>query len=158
MRTPARDVTQAYAARPESIAAAREAMAELARRCGADEEQVDRVRLAISEAVTNAIRHGYRDGDGDVWVMAQFEAGALSVVVCDEGVGMRPHATGTGLGLGLGIVARVSDQMAIVPRAQGGTELHMRFDLVDAAGSVRVGGGVERGDRAGLADGVVAAE
>jgi stage II sporulation protein AB (anti-sigma F factor) len=125
-----RTLTRVYASQPEAVAGAREAMAAFALESGASSEQADQVRLAVSETVTNAILHGYRDRSGDVHVHASVTGGALTIVVRDEGVGMQPHLSCPGLGLGLGIVARVTDQMAIVPRPQGGVELQMRFALV----------------------------
>jgi serine/threonine-protein kinase RsbW len=135
-----RTLSETYAARPEAVADAREAMVAFASECGAGPEQADRVRLAISEAVTNAILHGYREGPGEIHVEATARDGMLEILVGDDGVGMQPHDDRAGLGLGLGIVARVTDQMAIVPRPEGGTELRMRFALVSAAGARAAGG------------------
>ena len=45
---------------------ARSALREFALAAGASEQQVDDVRLAGSEAVTNAVVHAYRDQPGDI--------------------------------------------------------------------------------------------
>jgi hypothetical protein len=45
---------------------------------------------------------------------------------------LEPRTNRPGLGLGLGLISQVTDELAIVPRASGGTEVRMRFDLVPA--------------------------
>lgn len=116
-------------AEPESVALARAALREFARAAGADQERVDAVRLAGSEAVSNAVIHAYRDEPGEIQVTAAVVSGELWVLVADDGCGMDPRADRPGLGLGLGLIAQVSDELAIVPRAGGGTELRMRFNI-----------------------------
>ena len=56
----------------------------------------------------------------------------LWVLIADDGCGMEPRADRPGLGLGLGLISQVSDELAIVPRASGGTEVRMRFKIGDA--------------------------
>jgi anti-sigma regulatory factor (Ser/Thr protein kinase) len=112
---------------PESVAAAREAMAEFAVAGGAGPERIDAVRLAVSEAFTNAVIHGYRGAPGEVGLSAEFADGQLALTVSDAGVGMHSRPVHPGLGLGLGIIARLCDEMTLVERATGGTEVRMRF-------------------------------
>jgi anti-sigma regulatory factor (Ser/Thr protein kinase) len=118
-------------AEPESVALARAALREFARAAGADQGQVDAVRLAGSEAVTNAVVHAYRDDSGDIYVTAAVVSDELWVLIADDGCGMEPRADRPGLGLGLGLIAQVSDDLAVVPRAGGGTEVRMRFNIGD---------------------------
>lgn len=134
MRSIGHTLNESYEAVPATVARARADVARFAAARGASPAQVDNVRLAVSEAVTNAIRHGYRWACGPVQVSAAVAAGELWILIGDEGCGMRPHAEHPGLGLGLGLIAQVSDHMTIVPRAAGGTELRMRFDLAPAEG------------------------
>jgi len=121
-----------YPAQPSSAAQARAALADVAAAAGADQRQVDAVRLAVSEAVTNAILHAYRGKPGQVHVTAAVVSQELWVLIADDGCGMEPASDRPGLGLGLGLIAQLSDHMAIVPRATGGTEVQVRFDLVTA--------------------------
>jgi len=89
------------------------------------------VDLAVSEAVTNAVVHAYRDRDptappGTLRVAVALEDTAAWVAVIDHGVGMRPRADSPGLGFGLALMAHTCDQLEIEQRADG-TRVHMRF-------------------------------
>ena len=53
----------------------------------------------------------------------------LWILISDEGGGMQPRADRPGLGLGLGLISQVCDDMAIVPRSSGGTEVRILFKL-----------------------------
>lgn len=53
-------------------------------------EEVDDVKTAVSEAVTNAVIHGYRGGRGTIYLdlTADLEERVLTVAVEDRGVGI----------------------------------------------------------------------
>lgn len=51
-------------------------------------EELSDIRTAISEAVTNAIIHGYENNVGTVYMDAYLQDNALTVTVRDEGVGI----------------------------------------------------------------------
>jgi anti-sigma regulatory factor (Ser/Thr protein kinase) len=87
------------------------------------------VALAVSEAITNAVLHAYRDGDaGDVRVVACAEPDRLVVVVRDYGCGMKPNPESPGLGLGLAVIGRLATELNIErPDEGGGTRLRMCF-------------------------------
>jgi hypothetical protein len=59
-------------------------------------------------------------------------SGELWILISDDGCGLQPRADRPGLGLGLGLISQLSDDCAIVSRASGGTEVRIRFNLVDA--------------------------
>ena len=120
---------ETYEAEPDSVRRARTRVATYAASAGASPEQTDSVRLAVSEAVTNAVQHGYRGSPGQVQITAGVAERQLSIVVRDAGGGMQLVSDRPGLGLGLGLIAQISDQMTIVPCPGGGTELRMCFDL-----------------------------
>src|SRR6202043_2175521 len=98
---------------------------------GATASQVDAVRLAASEALTNAVVHAYRDEPGGIHVNAAVVASELWILISDDGCGLQPRGDRPGLGLGLGLISQVSDDFAIVSRASGGTEVRIRFNLAD---------------------------
>jgi anti-sigma regulatory factor (Ser/Thr protein kinase) len=87
------------------------------------------VALAVSEAVTNAVLHAYRDGaSGDMRIVACAEPDSLVVVVRDYGCGMSPHPDSPGLGLGLSVIGRLTTEMNIErPDTGGGMRLRMHF-------------------------------
>src|SRR6187455_2974313 len=79
------------------------------------------IALAVSEAVTNAVLHAYRDGRaGEMRVVACAEPERLVVVVRDYGCGMSPHPNSPGLGLGLSVIGRLATELAIERPDQGG--------------------------------------
>jgi two-component sensor histidine kinase len=51
------------------------------------------------------------------------------VQVADEGGGLAPRVDSPGLGLGLILIAQACDELDIIKREGGGTELRMRFGL-----------------------------
>ncbi len=125
-----RQVDERAPARAESVAPLRRAVIEFATAYGATKRQREDIAVAVSEALTNAVQHGYRDSDdaGVVVARAWIQDGLLQVVVCDEGVGMRPRFTGRGTGFGLLLIGRFAQQMRFED-AMPGTRLRMTFAL-----------------------------
>jgi serine/threonine-protein kinase RsbW len=113
---------------PPGVGAMRREIAAFADRCGMDADGVEAVRLAVSEAATNAVVHAYRDGMGDLAVRASVHGDELVVVVCDTGVGLAPRPDSPGLGLGMPLIASVTSRFQIVSN-DAGTEVHMAFRL-----------------------------
>jgi serine/threonine-protein kinase RsbW len=113
-----------------SVPWARKLVAELATEAGVRGQRLEDVRLAVSEAVTNAVAYAYKGAPGEIQVLAAVVSGELWVVIADDGEGMRGRGGDTrGLGLGLGLMARLSDALTILTRSSGGVEIRMRFDL-----------------------------
>jgi anti-sigma regulatory factor (Ser/Thr protein kinase) len=123
-----------WPATPEHVREARREVTALARRAGVDEPVLHGVKLAVTEAVSNAVLHGYREGaGGEITMVAEAEDHRLDVTVRDRGCGMSPHPAGHGAGLGLPLIAELSDGLAVGPTADGsGTEVHMTFRLPTA--------------------------
>ena len=116
-----------YEATPQSIALVRNQMAALARDCGLDEGAVNDVKLAVSEATTNALVHGIRAREGSIRVEARVTDGELVIAVSDDGNGMQPRDDSPGLGLGLPVIASLTRRLEIVDESPG-TELRMAVD------------------------------
>jgi anti-sigma regulatory factor (Ser/Thr protein kinase) len=134
MLMPGDTFTESYPAAPDAVGQARNALSAFAREAGADEEQLETIRLAASEAVTNAVMHAYRDrAAGQVQVSASYLENELWLFVADAGSGMRPRSGSPGLGLGLALIAQLADEFQILSRGSGGTELRLRFKLAQAS-------------------------
>lgn len=68
---------------------ARASAAEIALACGFPHERVEDLKLAVSEAVTNAIEHGNRSVAAKlVGIVFVLEADSLEVQISDQGTGM----------------------------------------------------------------------
>ena len=106
-------------------------MADLAQRAGAPTATLVGVRLAVSEAVSNVVVHGYRDrAPGAVTVIAEALERKLRVEVSDEGCGPGPRTDSPGAGLGLPLIAGLAESMSVSEGRDGhGTVLCMTFAL-----------------------------
>jgi serine/threonine-protein kinase RsbW len=122
---------ETFPAAPLGVAAIRSAMATVAKACGLDENAVGDVRLAVSEAATNAVLHAYREGGGVLHVTADVVGEELMIVVADDGEGVIPRPDSPGLGLGLPIIASVARRMEVISEGRG-TEIHLFFDCPSA--------------------------
>jgi serine/threonine-protein kinase RsbW len=133
--SPGDALNESYAAVPETVPVARRLLTDVASAAGAGGERLEEIRLAVSEALTNAVVHAYRDGEaGRMYVTAAVAAGELWVLIGDDGRGLHAWNDSCGLGIGLSLISGLSDDFAIVTRASGGTEVQMRFDLNKSTG------------------------
>jgi anti-sigma regulatory factor (Ser/Thr protein kinase) len=128
--------SETYPAVPESVPLARAALTEFAKEAGASGERLDAVRLAASEAVTNAVMHAYGDartacdaGPAAIHVSAAYVQSEVWLLIADAGSGLRVRDKSPGLGLGLALIAQLADDLQILSRGTGGTELRMRFEV-----------------------------
>jgi serine/threonine-protein kinase RsbW len=125
---------QSWPAEPEHVGPARRLVSAAARRAGAKDPVLDAVRLAVSEAVSNVVVHGYRDSpDGAFTVAVEWADDELSVTVRDEGCGMQPRADSPGAGLGLPLIANLAESFSVTAPPGGGTEVTMTFSLRELA-------------------------
>ena len=77
-----------FASRSENEALARVIVSAFIARLDPTLEELDDVRTAVSEAVTNAIIHGYGHADGIVYLTAELIDQTLTLTVEDHGVGI----------------------------------------------------------------------
>ncbi len=118
-------------AQPEQVGRLRAEVAKFAAAGGASGVQLGDLRSCVSEAVTNAVVHAFRDGRpaGAVAVAAELADGELTVTVSDDGMGFMPRADSPGIGLGLPTITTLCSSMTIGPSSDGGTEVSMTFVL-----------------------------
>ena len=110
----------------ESVPMARHVVSDYGSELGVDPS---RLRLAVSEAVTNVIDHAYpEDSPGEIVISAERQPRELVVRVVDAGVGIRPEARRQGLSMGLPLMASVSDRLEI-DSSGGGTSVTMAFPV-----------------------------
>jgi serine/threonine-protein kinase RsbW len=133
-RTPRRPrrvlVHGSYPCAPWAVGRARCVVAAAAEEEGADAGTVAAVKLAVSEACTNVLRHAYRDpAPGGFVVACERRGDDLQVSVADAGAGLAPLAPARGLGLGLPLIAALADAYAVTRGRGGGTRVAMTFAL-----------------------------
>ena len=99
------------------------------------QSQLENLRVAVSEAITNVVVHAYPDGTaGTVRVTVEQDGQPeVYVAVRDEGSGLRPRPDSPGLGLGLPLIAQLSNGLWVADGTGAGTVVSMRFDLAPGA-------------------------
>jgi anti-sigma regulatory factor (Ser/Thr protein kinase) len=114
-------------ARPEAVPLLRGAVARYLAGAGLTGKLVAVVKLAVSEAVTNAVVHAYVDCDeaGPVSVTTEVSQTEVLVTVADEGCGMRPRVDSPGAGLGLPLIMQVATTVQVTQSS--GTLVTMSF-------------------------------
>ena len=119
-------------AEPRSVSRARRAVLSALRGIAVDR---DAVGVVVSEAVTNAVLHAYRDRDdpGSVHVSASMDDHGVRIAVDDDGLGMRPRGDSPGVGLGLPLMGDLADRVEVSNRGPG-TRIAAFFALMGPAG------------------------
>ena len=113
-------------AKAEYIALCRLALTGLAQVRGFEPETLADLKLAITEACSNSIRHGYDDGRaGVVDVRYELSRDELVIEVVDAGAGFDLAAADVPTdaldegGLGIAIIRSVTDELAIESHERG---------------------------------------
>jgi serine/threonine-protein kinase RsbW/stage II sporulation protein AB (anti-sigma F factor) len=104
---------------------------EFADSAGVVDPPLENLRLAVSEAVTNAVIHAYRHDVevGSVDVVADLGHEELRIVVSDHGAGFAARTDSPGAGLGLMLMKKMADGVDIRPVQPRGTAVHMSFKV-----------------------------
>jgi serine/threonine-protein kinase RsbW len=119
-------------AKPEYLVLGRLALSGLSRLRPIDQDDLSDLKLALTEACTNSIRHAYGDSGGSVEIEFVLEPESITIEVLDDGAGFRmPNGSGPGDGLdegglGLAIISAVTDE-AESGRRDDGTGSRLRF-------------------------------
>ena len=95
------------------------------------------IKTAVSEAVTNAIVHGYPDTVGDVTMLAETDGEDVHIVVSDNGVGIanleealepfftsRPEEERSGMGFT--IIRTFMDEVKVISKLNERTNVDMK--------------------------------
>ena len=125
-RAEARRVRLTIPARPEYITLCRLALTGLARLRPFSEELLADLKLALTEACSNSVRHAYGESDvGAVEIVYELRPDRLVIEVTDEGEGFDPANAGPGRedlsegGLGIAIIRAIADEVEIGAQADG---------------------------------------
>ncbi len=119
---------------PENVGVARVALAAFAAQGDFTLTEIEEIKVAVSEAVSNAVLHAYPGSEGDVLVTASLEEGLLHVVIRDRGRGIADIAqarqpsfsTEPGrMGLGFVFMESFMDQVEVSSTPGQGTQVTM---------------------------------
>ena len=125
-------VTLTIPARPEYVTLCRLALTGLARLRAVPDETVADVKLALTEACSNAVRHAYPNGTGVVEIVYELRPDRLVIEVADAGAGFdappptEPRDELAEGGLGIAIIRAIADELEIDSR-DGGRGSRLRF-------------------------------
>ena len=103
-------------------------------------EELEDVKTAVSEAVTNAVIHGYSDEIGIIYIEARIEGEELIISVRDEGKGilnvekaMEPmyttDTTGERSGMGFSFMEAFMDEVEVESKVGCGTCVTMKKQI-----------------------------
>jgi anti-sigma regulatory factor (Ser/Thr protein kinase) len=139
-------IRRCYPAQPSSVPLARAAVMRLAMQAGMSPPRLDAVRLAVSEAVTNAAVHAYPSSPGQIHLTAALAQGELTVLVADDGVGPHTEPRNPGPGWGWPLMTSCSDMVTVTERGTGGTLVAIRWNMgVDSHAAFRDAASVPAG-------------
>jgi stage II sporulation protein AB (anti-sigma F factor) len=112
-----------------SVAKARHELTRFADLHKIDADVIERMRLAVTEAVANVVVHAYRFGErGGIDLRADCFEDRVDVVVGDAGIGMAYDPDGAGLGLGLSLIGAMADRVDLNTSGPG-VRITMCFSL-----------------------------
>lgn len=111
-------------AKAEYLVFCRLALVGLAQARRIEPETLADMKLAVTEACSNSIRHAYEDGNGTVSVRFTLEDEHVAIEVEDQGDGFepqiaRPFSPNTESGMGLAIIEALTDELTFSTGAGG---------------------------------------
>jgi serine/threonine-protein kinase RsbW len=122
--TPARSVRLTIPARAEYITLGRLALTGLSRLKPLEDETLADLKLALTEACSNSVRHAYAGREGLVEIVFELHDDRFVIEVADDGAGFEPERSRNDEmlaegGLGIAIIRAVADELEIGRRASG---------------------------------------
>lgn len=128
-------VTMEFRNLAENVAFARTSVAVFASRLDFTLDELDEIKVATSEAVSNAVVHGYKEGSGPIRLTLDIADGALVIIVEDEGLGIADidwatqptHTTvpEERMGLGLAFINEYMSEVELRSKPNEGTVIRM---------------------------------
>ena len=123
-----------FSAKNENESFARLAVASFCSARIKDIEQISDIKTVVSEAVTNAIVHGYENADGDVLINCEISDESIRLEIIDYGVGIKdiekakmPFYTSKPelerSGMGFTVMEGFMDKMEIISSVGSGTKV-----------------------------------
>lgn len=112
-------------AKPEYITLCRLALTGLSRVRELPQETLGDLKLAITEACSNSVRHAYPQGGGVVEILYDLKPDRLVIEVADDGEGFEPadeREAGDELsegGLGIAIIRTIADELEFDSQGNG---------------------------------------
>ena len=103
--------------------------------------EINDVKTAVSEAVTNAIVHGYPDGAGEIELTARLDGRELYIEISDDGVGIADvkralepcFSTGAERsGMGFTVMQAFMDEVRVDSAPNKGTRVTMLKKIAEA--------------------------
>ena len=126
-------VESKFSSIPENVALARLMVSAVAAPLDLLLSQLDEIKVAVSEAVSNAIIHGYENKpEHTVWLRIEYYEDSLVVKIRDEGVGiqnieeaMQPNFSSCEerMGLGFAFMHSFMDKLEVYSEPGHGTEV-----------------------------------
>ena len=119
-----REVRLTIPAKAEYVLLGRLALSGITRMRPLAAETLNDLKLAVTEACTNSVRHAYGDNGGTVDIVYELHDDRLVVEVSDDGEGFDPDgveetAELTEGGLGIAIIRALVDEFEVGERGEG---------------------------------------
>ena len=120
----------------EYVGVVRLAISGIATRMNFTVEEIEDIKIAISEACTNAVQHAYPNKTGHIDIKSTIDDDKLTIEVSDQGVGFDTSILGSkeqreksekklGLGLGLTFIKNLMDDANVYSSVGKGTTITM---------------------------------
>ena len=121
---------------PEFVSVARLVVSGVASRMNFSVEDIEDIKIAVSEACTNAVQHAYKDPKKEVInIVCNMNTKTLNINIKDNGCGFDTGILGTknqkqeseklGLGLGITFIENLMDNTKITSEVGKGTTVEM---------------------------------
>ncbi|MGE4170451.1 MAG: ATP-binding protein [Candidatus Margulisiibacteriota bacterium] len=122
------------------VGVVRLALSGLASRMNFTVEEIEDIKIAVSEACTNAVQHAYEAHEGRIDIDCYCHEDRLEIVVKDQGKGFNMSSLGTpeqkqaseeklGLGLGLAFIQSLMSEASIESEPGKGTTVRISKTL-----------------------------